>query len=856
MKKKIPFLILAVTLLSTSLMGCNNNQTSNSQNSSGSISSTTEAVDPDVEAAQAVIDMINALSDESTEEEINAVVAAFNNLTSRQKNLVTNIGILEHYVQVIEAKKALASLEAMIEALDENDPDPDDVLEARKAYANFVVTYGEEWIAKINQDLLVKLYNCEIKVCSKVLKPLFQKALTLDLSVSSESVQFTLLSQRIDELVDEFPIAYVQQVDGYDDYIDACSEAAKTNEIVDYTEPITFSTQQSSYFMTVLDKYENDDYGYTFNLDLSDDEQLKQVSNDGNIQFGFKADMRAYKKIAFFISWPLDGSTIKVLNHGTDVYVDSVTIEKNTFKYFEIPTSLFTDISGDLSQDFTHIAAYLVNKSQGAVDGYKLTNIVGIGINADEAQAAVDAVDAMIEALNEDSEVEAVEAARKAYNDLLTTYSQEWQNKVKPENIQKLIYLEKLVAKKVVDNLIATANAIELSTNSNKAQFVLLGQEIEEKYEQLEDETKTQVVGYDTYLANKVIANKTTDILFSDQYYEVSNDKPLPAEDTHDYGKMYYKTFESPKNPGSAFEIKGIDKNADWSTFNSFGLFIKYDAENTENVVFCPNAEWGGHELYCGGTLIDAEQHLYYYEFPLNTITSAFNKESTFAIYFSNVTNKATISGIVCFYADVSYLNSQINRADNITLNNNKNITRFITIGTEIESTYNSLTSADKEKVVGYSDYLTKKASLGSNYSLLWNTQFTVEDKGGYPDCSKIADEEFGAWYRYDYDTNKTVNFNLFANANGQDWSSHKKFSCFIQLSEENGEKIWFILKNDWTKTIPLQPEVYDAERHIYYCEFDLSDWNEAFTGNPFFSIYLTGKTSFVATTALVALDA
>ena len=77
-------------------------------------------VDPDHEKANEVIALIDALTSESTEEEIQEVIDAYNDLTERQKSFVTNYDKLEEYILKLEKLNAVRRVDAMIEALDED----------------------------------------------------------------------------------------------------------------------------------------------------------------------------------------------------------------------------------------------------------------------------------------------------------------------------------------------------------------------------------------------------------------------------------------------------------------------------------------------------------------------------------------------------------------------------------------------------------------------------------------------------------------------------------------------------------------------------------------------------------------
>ena len=100
MKKKI-FLSLAAILALASLSGCNT--TSDNENPYYDSESDTEVVhDVDRETAQVVIDMIDALDEDSTKEEILAALDAYNQLTKRQQSFVHNYEKLLEQIEKME----------------------------------------------------------------------------------------------------------------------------------------------------------------------------------------------------------------------------------------------------------------------------------------------------------------------------------------------------------------------------------------------------------------------------------------------------------------------------------------------------------------------------------------------------------------------------------------------------------------------------------------------------------------------------------------------------------------------------------------------------------------------------------
>ena len=106
-------------------------------------------MDVDRQKAQEVIDMIDALNEDSTAEEIYAVIAKYNDLTARQKAFVTNYDKLEALMQGLEKKAAVQRVIDLINAIDADNPSEDAVVQAREAYDDLLATYGQEWADKV-----------------------------------------------------------------------------------------------------------------------------------------------------------------------------------------------------------------------------------------------------------------------------------------------------------------------------------------------------------------------------------------------------------------------------------------------------------------------------------------------------------------------------------------------------------------------------------------------------------------------------------------------------------------------------------------------------------------------------------
>ena len=97
MKKKKIISIVTLLMSFALITGCNTNNSSNitPEESTESNPEDTVAIDVDEEYAKEVVDLINDLNDNSTEQEISYVIEKYNDLTIRQKTLVSNYDILE-----------------------------------------------------------------------------------------------------------------------------------------------------------------------------------------------------------------------------------------------------------------------------------------------------------------------------------------------------------------------------------------------------------------------------------------------------------------------------------------------------------------------------------------------------------------------------------------------------------------------------------------------------------------------------------------------------------------------------------------------------------------------------------------
>lgn len=652
MKKKI-FLSLAAILALASLSGCNT--TPGNENPYYDSGSDSEVIhDVDRETAQVVIDMIDALDEESTKEEILAALDAYNQLTKRQQSFVHNYEKLLEQLEKIEILELIDKLNALIDLLNENDPDSEKVEEASTLY-NELLSYGEKWVDKVGEERVNKLKACEHKVLEKVANPLLSKAASLDVTKTRDGVQFKLLTQRIDTFLSNYTEEQLSRLDLYDDYL-------KNKEYVDGGYDITTSEYistthnlPSNKIFMPIDGYYDDEYGYIYEEDLSS----YTLSGPQNVQMATKANWSNYKKIALFVSWPFGGSEIQFIQEkGVNAYTvaTSQLTTKDQFLYFEIPVESLKDVEGEA---YSHVGGYFADRSIANVAGYKVTAIVGIGLNKVEAQAAVDAVDAMIEALDLNNLTkEEVAACRKAYDKLATLYSVEWQQKVKPENVAKLIKAEGLLATIIVEEHIATANEVDVTSNKGLTQFALLSNSIDEEVAALDSSVDTSnLKGYTDYLNKKAAHGSKTNILFDGRYYgdDKNSFRDYKKEEDSKFGYIYKTEFNSKATVNFSIFLGASGQN--WSGLNKIGLFLELTEKTNDAIWFIFKNDWSITSYIKGEVVNEVIENgksvsvTYYLEYNLAGVKnlSKFLTDPYLSVYITGSSYFANVTSIVSF---------------------------------------------------------------------------------------------------------------------------------------------------------------------------------------------------------------
>ncbi|MCQ2742533.1 MAG: YkyA family protein [Bacilli bacterium] len=326
--------------------------------------SSTSEEDPDVKEANLVLDMINALTEDSTVEEVEAARDAYENLTKRQKYLVDSQGGLEK-LEAIEAivviKKDAKRVISMIEALDEDNLKEEEVMAAKDAYDEFESTYGEAGKQFISPELVAKLQRCIDKVGTKMIAVWVEKANALDLTKTPDLARFALLSADIDNSYQELTPEQKAKLVGYDEYCD------KKEEIGDYVATFGSGYQIVNKDFEEMEYTEDADYGHVYSADLTE----ASLSGSANLQFYVPpADLSNYDRIGFFLSMPIDCAP-NFFNDG-EVVASIGNVAANQWKFVTVDVNAMTKPA-----DYSVIAAYFEDLTQAKLDGYKISPMVG-----------------------------------------------------------------------------------------------------------------------------------------------------------------------------------------------------------------------------------------------------------------------------------------------------------------------------------------------------------------------------------------------------------------------------------------------------------------------------------------------
>ena len=442
-----------------------------------------------------------------------------------------------------------------------------------------------------------------------------------------------------------------------------------------------------------------------------------------------------------------------------------------------------------------------------------------------------------------------------------TKYTSAGQN-VSLTNGQAVLIFEdesaKLLEVQNLNEIISYANSLDVSSNNNVTQFLSLTTGVDATYNTLSAKQKELVEGYEAFLSKKATVNKSASMIYDGSYFfydsMISQDVTLGKTNDPQYGLVSTYSFSSATTTSIPLSLFGSGK--DWSCYKKIGFLMSFDVENTEGCYFIANSSWDT-AIYATKKAHNASANIYYYEFDMSVIQNAFTADSYIQVYFSNPTTHFAISGIVGFGGDLDKAIDLVEKANAIDTMTNMGKTAFTLMANAANKQLKYIAPENKLQIPGYNTFLNKQSSLEDVASILYDGAMTLNLNGSWPSLNEESSDLFGSVRYYNFGSNKTGTIDVFFNdAKGGNWTSHKKFGVFVEVSAVNSERTWFIAKDDWSITSASSGTRYVNDKYIYYYELEIPSTSGTFAGNPYVCVYLSGRSSYVRITDLVALDA
>lgn len=163
-----------------------------------------ETQDIDLKYAQEVITLIDGLNSNSTKEEIDAVKSRYNDLTERQKGLVTNYDKFE----VIDDAFVINQY---VENINEASFTIDQIFEAQRLFEGYQLKYGNAGLANLKSGVVTKLNTLSATSINR----LVVNANAISFEYKSDIAQFVLLKKYIEYLYVRLPAEYTGNLENF-----------------------------------------------------------------------------------------------------------------------------------------------------------------------------------------------------------------------------------------------------------------------------------------------------------------------------------------------------------------------------------------------------------------------------------------------------------------------------------------------------------------------------------------------------------------------------------------------------------------------------------------------------------------
>ena len=419
-----------------------------------------------------------------------------------------------------------------------------------------------------------------------------------------------------------------------------------------------------------------------------------------------------------------------------------------------------------------------------------------------------------------------------------------------------------------INSLISTANEVDVSTDQGKAHFLTLSASIDEKYNKISNDMKNRIYNYSDYQAKKESVSDRAEVVFSGNYR--SDYVSMTRTSDPRYGSMNVVEWSEGKTGTCNLRLDSDLIGENWSEYTKIGLFARFSTAITDAFIFIPNNVWGNNELGVTNeiratrTTVDSTTNLFYYEFDLSNVYKPFYEQTYFEIYFGNGISltKLEISDLIAFKdaeIDLTIYNELVAESNSIGVSSNREKAQLTLFNRTVDEALSALEQADREKVTGYSTYISRKNQIASTTGVLYDKGYIASDTSTA--FTQNSDSKFGSMHKITWENpGKSDGIAAFTrdpnNLVGTDWSSYSSIGIFIRFSSTPTDKMFFI-PNDWHQDwIPSTPVTVDASTNLYYYEYNLSTVTGPFTYNTYFQIYFNpGSGTDVYMTSLELSD-
>ena len=459
--------------------------------------------------------------------------------------------------------------------------------------------------------------------------------------------------------------------------------------------------------------------------------------------------------------------------------------------------------------------------------------------------------DKLVNLDEEHYDIDEVMEIRELYDELCDKYGEEGISRINQSGYDKLLNIEVDITNKYINN----ALSIDVTDDINSSRFILLSNQVDFFYNRLDPSIRNRVARYEEYVEMKESLSDKGYLLYKDGY-ELCSSAGISQFGSHydeNFGMLY---SHDGLNRFSTIEVDLDISERDWSKVYSMSFFLKSNATINDRTAIIINESWDEQNvIWTSPEVIDEANHLYYYHFSLDKITSAFNpnKKTYLQIYFgsSGYVNEVQMTNIVAINKDFSEVNAMVDKINQIDISTNMGKTQFLLQNQVVSSFVNEL---DREYIRGYDTYISKQAEVNNVLGLVYEDNFTTFFDNDFPSFTKTSSDLFGNISEITLSSSASTSIQIFADrGNRQNWSQYGKIAMFVETDCELDQQASFVINNTQSLADYFTPVRFGDTSYIYYLEFNLNT-SSAFTGNPFVVLRFSGSLRTIKTTNWVGI--